>query len=253
MRGLADTLPLPPMLLDDLRTAVTEACNNVVQHAYNGEVGALLIDVALQHDAIEVTVRDRGRGMQPWIRTPAANTLGIGLMVIKALAERMEVRDAPEGGIEIMMRFATPGLSPPDPGGAIPHAPEPPEDAVSSAAISVTPARLAGGVLPRILSAMAARAHFTTDRIADLHVLGDTVAAHAHAVALNGHLCIRIGTFARDIRLSLSPLRVGGANTLLQQTPIDRVRHVLGTIVDEHQVLLEDGSETLQLRVLDRR
>lgn len=293
LRGLADTLPLPPTLLDDLRTAVTEACNNVVQHAYDGKVGELLLDFALEQDAIEVTVRDRGRGMRPWIRTPAANNLGIGLMVIKALTERMEVRDAPEGGIEIVMRFATSGLSPPDQGGPIPQVPRPPEnavsppgqggpisrppqspedavssadkgdlitpapqplaDAVSSAAISAAPAGLVNGVLPRILSAMAARAHFTTDRIADLQVLGDTVAAHADAVELNGHLCIRIGTLTRDIRLSLSPLRIGGADTLLRQTAIDGVGHLLAAIVDEHQVLQQDASETLRLRVLDRR
>ena len=35
--GVADQLALDPELLDDLKTAVSEACNNVVMHAYDDD------------------------------------------------------------------------------------------------------------------------------------------------------------------------------------------------------------------------
>src|SRR5258707_5799480 len=38
--GMADLLSLDVELLDDLKTAVSEACNNVVMHAYGGGSGA---------------------------------------------------------------------------------------------------------------------------------------------------------------------------------------------------------------------
>ena len=39
--GLAEVLAIDPELLDDLKTAVSEACNNVVLHAYDGGPGPM--------------------------------------------------------------------------------------------------------------------------------------------------------------------------------------------------------------------
>ena len=41
LAGVAELIGLDPELLDDLKTAVSEACNNVVMHAYGGETGPL--------------------------------------------------------------------------------------------------------------------------------------------------------------------------------------------------------------------
>ena len=45
LSGLAELLEMDPELLDDLKTSVSEACNNVVQHAYEGEEGPLEVEV----------------------------------------------------------------------------------------------------------------------------------------------------------------------------------------------------------------
>ena len=41
LAGVAELIGLDPELLDDLKTAVSEACNNVVMHAYDGVAGPL--------------------------------------------------------------------------------------------------------------------------------------------------------------------------------------------------------------------
>ena len=41
LSGVAERLAMDPELLDDLKTSVSEACNNVVLHAYEGEPGPM--------------------------------------------------------------------------------------------------------------------------------------------------------------------------------------------------------------------
>src|SRR5437868_10102568 len=61
--GVAELLQLDPELLDDVKTAVSEACNNVVMHAYEGASGPLSVCLYAQDDGLEVIVRDHGRGI----------------------------------------------------------------------------------------------------------------------------------------------------------------------------------------------
>ena len=48
--------------LNDIRTAVTEACNNVVLHAYEGREGPLLLEVYLADAASKWSCATTGRG-----------------------------------------------------------------------------------------------------------------------------------------------------------------------------------------------
>lgn len=93
-------------LMDDVRTAVSEACNNVVLHAYPAAPGPLIFSMAVRADAVEVVVRDRGCGIRPG---PARNRgLGMGVALINSLADRAEFETAPGTGTEVRMTFRRP-------------------------------------------------------------------------------------------------------------------------------------------------
>jgi anti-sigma regulatory factor (Ser/Thr protein kinase) len=60
--GLADVIGLGALELNEVNTAVSEASNNVVLHAYGGEEGPLEVDMCCRRGGLCVGVRDHGRG-----------------------------------------------------------------------------------------------------------------------------------------------------------------------------------------------
>jgi serine/threonine-protein kinase RsbW len=100
--ALAHALRLPEVVRDDVRLAVTEACTNVVRHAYPDDEGTM--DVVAQHrgDALEVTVSDRGRGIAPH---GDSSGLGLGLPLIAALADTVRIERRRDAGSRLVMSF----------------------------------------------------------------------------------------------------------------------------------------------------
>src|SRR5947208_4307816 len=73
--AFAEALRLSDELVEDLRLAVTEACTNVVRHAYPpGLPGPVEISIRPERDHVNVVVADRGRGIGS-----SADTTGPGL------------------------------------------------------------------------------------------------------------------------------------------------------------------------------
>lgn len=107
-RGLGAALGLEDDALSDLRLAVTEACTNVVVHAYPDGDGDLRIRATLSEGGrIVVSVLDDGLGMGAVHDSPG---LGLGLPLIASLSERVEF-DSPDGATtEVRMTFRTDGL-----------------------------------------------------------------------------------------------------------------------------------------------
>ena len=106
LAGLADAIALDQTVLSDAKMAVTEACTNVVVHAYDGEEdGRLAVDMHADDVALTVVVRDEGAGIQPRPTRNAPTALGLGLPLIAALSDAFEVRGAHGGGTEVRMTF----------------------------------------------------------------------------------------------------------------------------------------------------
>jgi serine/threonine-protein kinase RsbW len=114
LAGLGEALDLDSELLDDMKTAISEACNNVVMHAYPDGAGPLRAVVQALSGSVEVVVSDRGRGMAAAAEgerggggiVAADEHMGLGLAVISALADRAEFHRRQGGGTGVRMSFA---------------------------------------------------------------------------------------------------------------------------------------------------
>jgi serine/threonine-protein kinase RsbW len=102
--ALGEVLGVDPQKLSDIRLAVTEACTNVVVHAYpDGEEGPLEVLAMLQAQELTVIVRDEGRGITPRQDSPG---LGLGLPLIASLAEKVQLGHDARKRTEVRMTFS---------------------------------------------------------------------------------------------------------------------------------------------------
>jgi serine/threonine-protein kinase RsbW len=247
LRGLAEAVQLDEVELNDITTAVTEACNNVVSHAYGDRVGELEVEGSLSAGGLEVLVRDRGEGIGAAAQASAEEDLGgIGLPVIRALTEQVTFSGRDGGGTEVRMHFANANA------GALarPLNGEPLEASLSlqggaedAVAITVGPARLARAVLPRVLSALAARARFSTLRISETQHLAEELVAHVAGSYEQGRLSAGISVAPRNLELTVGPLREGSSR--------DGLATMLERFADEHSVQRADSVEVLAVRLVE--
>ena len=100
--GLGDALDVDDQVLADVKLAVTEACTNVVVHAYPSSDGPMEISAAIRDGRLAVAVRDEGRGMLPRADSPG---LGLGLPLIATLAETLELGRSDDDRTEVRMTF----------------------------------------------------------------------------------------------------------------------------------------------------
>jgi serine/threonine-protein kinase RsbW len=102
--AFAESMRLPVELIEDLRLAVTEACTNVVRHAYpDGATGAVEISIEPGEEHVRIVVADSGRGVGTSSDTSGP---GLGLPLIAAIADTVDLQSAPGGGSRVAMTFA---------------------------------------------------------------------------------------------------------------------------------------------------
>lgn len=101
--ALGDAYALAPQTMADIRLAVTEACTNVVVHAYpDGDEGPLEVAAHIDGDDLTIIVRDEGAGITPRADSPG---LGLGLPLIASLAATVELRRDDRERTEVCMTF----------------------------------------------------------------------------------------------------------------------------------------------------
>lgn len=97
--------------LNDIKTAVSEAVNNCVVHAYRRAEGEIQIDVQLYEDGARITVQDFGCGfeniaqaMQPFYTSkPNEDRSGMGFTLMQAFMDEVEVNSTIGEGTSVVM------------------------------------------------------------------------------------------------------------------------------------------------------
>jgi serine/threonine-protein kinase RsbW len=101
--ALGEAFAIDEETLSNIRLAITEACTNVVVHAYpDGDEGPLEVFATLQDEKLEVVVRDEGQGIGPRADSPG---LGLGLPLIASLTESVQLGRDGDEHTEVRMIF----------------------------------------------------------------------------------------------------------------------------------------------------
>lgn len=102
--ALADAFPVNDQTLADIRLAITEACTNVVVHAYpERDDGPLEVQAEMEDERLLIVVRDEGKGISP---RPDSPGLGLGLPLIASLADTVQLGHDEHGRTEVRMAFS---------------------------------------------------------------------------------------------------------------------------------------------------
>ena len=103
-----DRVSLDAVMRQKLCTAVSELARNILKYAGSGEV----VFSILNRDGtpgVEVTVRDRGPGIEDLERALSDNystsgTLGLGLPGVKRMMDEFKIESAPGQGTKVVIR-----------------------------------------------------------------------------------------------------------------------------------------------------
>ena len=242
--GLAERIGMDESGIADLKTVVTEACMNVVVHAYpENSVGLLEVEAIPEHGGLTVAVRDFGTGISP---RPGVDrpSLRIGLALIAALSASFEIKGGVGRGTEIRMHLLLdprPEATPEEAERAAAAAPPPPE----ATELRVGPPELVGSVLGRALTALAARHEITVDRISDAMLLSDAISVSAPRGFTDGHVRLTIEDRPEGVELRVGPMLAGGAERLRESLALPEGGGSLELLADELRTESGDRGEYL--------
>jgi serine/threonine-protein kinase RsbW/stage II sporulation protein AB (anti-sigma F factor) len=98
------------LMIGDVELVVSEACTNAVVHGFPDTiVGAFRVRAQRTNGSVQVIVSDDGSGMVP---RPDSPGLGLGLPLMAALTDRLEIAPALDGsGTVVQMHFSAAGAA----------------------------------------------------------------------------------------------------------------------------------------------
>jgi serine/threonine-protein kinase RsbW len=121
LAGLARGVPLGEESLADLKLAVTEACGNVVRHAYASGEGSVGVVFVVGDEKLEMIVEDQGSGLSAGdvdrvlengdsLADLEPFEGGMGMAIIRAVVDELDVHDGADGRGTVvrMTKYLTP-------------------------------------------------------------------------------------------------------------------------------------------------
>lgn len=99
--------------LTEIKTVVSEAVTNAIIHGYeNDSKGIVYIDVSIEDNVIDMTIRDKGIGIvdveearQPLFTTkPDLERSGMGFTIMENFMDEVEVLTQPGKGTKVKLR-----------------------------------------------------------------------------------------------------------------------------------------------------
>jgi serine/threonine-protein kinase RsbW len=251
-----ETLGFDPELLSDVNTAVTEACNNVILHAYGDRSGPLSVELRAYPEAVVVRVSDQGLGIRQSV--PDHDGLKVGLALMSAVADRAEFINVPDGGTDVRLSFRAPAGHPEN------SWPADDQSAQSSSAwqaelhsgltgdvvLTVSPVPMLAPILGRIGRALAPSAGFSLQRCYDVFLLSDALGAHAERAADSTSISVALGARDQRLEFALAPLRTG-TSAHLERAGLPPRGDTLAALGEEVTILTRDGHETLRVSMRD--
>jgi serine/threonine-protein kinase RsbW len=246
LTGLGEAMTMDPAVLADLKTVVTEACMNVVVHAYGeGATGPLEVTVSPDQDVVAVVVRDYGSGIQPRPIELDAPSLRLGLPLIAALSSSFEIRGGPGRGTEVRLTMSLNGEE-----GLIGAAAG--DEDVQAMAMEIPPGPMVRPVIARVIAMLAARSELSIDRLSDAVLLGDAVSAHPPSDFTGPHVGLQIEDGDGAMELRIGPLDSGAGDRIIEEMELPGVGASLEKLADEIRVDSQDSGEYLTLVIAQR-
>ena len=216
LSAAAAALGIDGTLIDDVNIAVSEACNNVVLHAYGNAVGQLVVELRVVDRGIEVGVRDRGVGIVD--RAPSEGRLGVGLAMMEALADRARFIATPGGGTEVLLEFACRWRWPWEFKGSAREGAGQSNAALSGdVVVRVCALPLLHAVMGRLTTMVAANARFSVDRLSDVRLMTDAIASDSARAAPQAPIGFALSPGVRTVALTVGPFDAGAATRLRQR------------------------------------
>ncbi len=242
LAGLADEIGMDEAGIADLKTVVTEACMNVVVHAYGGAPGPLIVSAEPDEDGLTVRVRDEGSGIKPEASTER-ESLRLGLSLIAALSGSFAISGGNDRGTQVTMRIPLHGGGT---DGSDPVKMEPQRS--ESTELVVAQPGLLGPVLARMVGALAARRDLSVERVSDAVLVTDAIADAVPARFANGRVKLGLRDAEEGIELRIGPMQEGQADRVREELNVPELGGSLEVLADEMMVECSDAGDYLVIR-----
>jgi anti-sigma regulatory factor (Ser/Thr protein kinase) len=235
LAGLAEGLGAAPDLVDDIKTAVSEAVTNAVVHGYPESMGPIDVEASVNDRRLEIVVRDRGAGIQPRPLSDEQTSLRVGLALIGALSDEFVVRGEDGSGTELRISFDL------DRGERGEVEQLEPLSAQSTpgeneALIAIRSSVASGAAIPKVLEMFVARADLSIERLSDAHVIGDFLSNWTSEAVDSKPLKVAITDGEGRVEIRIGPLEPGVGTRMLESNALPGLGNTLERITDRAEI-----------------